>query len=121
MTPLPRILIVTRLSVPYTGMIVTCREVGSRDRLWLRITDDAAANRDQGYSDFASETSGKDASSLCFPQVRWKSDRALARRDHHVVLQAGYAAAHWRLLMDASNGKRANLRSTGADVPRVFG
>ena len=55
-----RILVITRLSVPYTGMIVTCREKpASRDAfVKCGITQmDASSNiAIKGYSDFASET-----------------------------------------------------------------
>ena len=55
-----RILVITRLSVPYTGMIVTCRErPESRDAfVHCGITQmDASSNiAIKGYSDFASET-----------------------------------------------------------------
>ncbi len=55
-----RILIITRLSVPYTGMIVTCRErPESRDAfVQCGITQmDASSNiAIKGYSDFESET-----------------------------------------------------------------
>jgi 2-iminoacetate synthase len=54
-----RILVITRLSVPYTGMIVTCRErPESRDAsVSCGITQmDASSNiAIKGYSDFASE------------------------------------------------------------------
>ena len=55
-----RIVIITRLSVPYTGMIVTCRErPESRDEcVRCGITQmDASSNiAIKGYSDFASES-----------------------------------------------------------------
>ncbi len=56
-----KIVTVTRLSVPYTGMIVTCRErKEARDRAVLRggVTQmDASSNiAIGGYSDFASES-----------------------------------------------------------------
>ncbi len=56
-----KIVTVTRLSVPYTGMIVTCREPkAARDRAVRRggVTQmDASSNiAIGGYSDFASET-----------------------------------------------------------------
>ncbi len=55
-----RILVITRLSVPYTGMIVTCRErPESRDAfVHCGITQmDASSNiAIKGYSDFESET-----------------------------------------------------------------
>jgi 2-iminoacetate synthase len=56
-----KIVTVTRLSVPYTGMIVTCRERQAvRDRAVLRggVTQmDASSNiAIGGYSEFASET-----------------------------------------------------------------
>ncbi|HOE60600.1 MAG TPA: [FeFe] hydrogenase H-cluster radical SAM maturase HydG [Kiritimatiellia bacterium] len=57
---LRRILIITRLSVPYTGMIVTCRERPESRDAFVRcgITQmDASSNiAIKGYSDFASET-----------------------------------------------------------------
>ncbi len=56
-----KIMTVTRLSVPYTGMIVTCRETAAaRDRAVLRagVTQmDASSNiAIGGYTDFARET-----------------------------------------------------------------
>lgn len=55
-----RILIITRLSVPYTGMIVTCREKAQSRNAFVNcgITQmDASSNiAIKGYSDFASET-----------------------------------------------------------------
>ncbi len=55
-----RILIITRLSVPYTGMIVTCREKPASRDSFVRcgITQmDASSNiAIKGYSDFDSET-----------------------------------------------------------------
>ena len=55
-----RILVITRLSVPYTGMIVTCRERPESRDAFVRcgITQmDASSNiAIKGYSDFASET-----------------------------------------------------------------
>ena len=55
-----RILIVTRLSVPYTGMIVTCRESpASRDasvRCGITQMDASSNIAIKGYSEFASET-----------------------------------------------------------------
>ena len=54
-----RILIITRLSVPYTGMIVTCRErPASRDsfvRCGITQMDASSNIAIKGYSDFASE------------------------------------------------------------------
>ena len=55
-----RIVIITRLSVPYTGMIVTCRErPESRDacvRCGITQMDASSNIAIKGYSDFASET-----------------------------------------------------------------
>jgi len=55
-----RILVITRLSVPYTGMIVTCRERPESRNAFVRcgVTQmDASSNiAIKGYSDFASET-----------------------------------------------------------------
>lgn len=55
-----RILVVTRLSVPYTGMIVTCRErPESRDasvRCGITQMDASSNIAIKGYSDFESET-----------------------------------------------------------------
>ena len=55
-----RILIVTRLSVPYTGMIVTCRESpASRDasvRCGITQMDASSNIAIKGYSEFESET-----------------------------------------------------------------
>ncbi|MDD4101479.1 MAG: [FeFe] hydrogenase H-cluster radical SAM maturase HydG [Kiritimatiellae bacterium] len=55
-----RIVVITRLSVPYTGMIVTCRESPeSRDscvRCGITQMDASSNIAIKGYSDFASET-----------------------------------------------------------------
>lgn len=54
-----RIVMITRLSVPYTGLIVTCRESpGSRDdcvRYGITQMDASSNIAIKGYSDFASE------------------------------------------------------------------